>query len=424
MGCWNGTCILSGLAIRASEEAVAIPVIQTQKGDLGTLFPIFGEYSDYGSLNSIKEDISTSLLVNTVNKKILEGVPERKPSYTEEEHARCIELSKKARKDLTEEESDELPRLHLKIMGSQFETYEAIRISDLRDAKLKDECDVFKSTEDLLDALERGGLRSVVDLELNTFGVGSTWNTLTITLIHGEVWKALKQNILTDPGMFTIYGYELSEELKLKYSIRKKGYRDATGEEIFQLEMDKIKEQLGSVTAMDLFDIVCLLGAKKHGKKWEDASEEDMTEWLQGYNQFIKENKGTVGRRGMAYKINDLTFLSEEDRSEIDTKAINTSHLIGVLKDSILRDHEYIHYETIFLKEIAESITLNGLDTWEDSLRNLFVLRQAVSALRKNFTIMSGAGSQADEHTTVAAMAKAVIEVSAKRAAPDDEDDE
>lgn len=424
MGCWNGTCILSGLAIRASEEAVAIPIIQTKRGDFGTMFPIFGKYSDYGSLDEVKDDISTSLLVNTVNKKILAGVPERKPSYTPEEKARCVELSEKAQRSISEDERDELMQLHIKVMGDQLETYEAIRISDLSDANLKDEFDVFKNTEDLLDALERGGLGPVVDLELNTFGEGSTWNTLTISLIHKKVWDALKLNVMTDTTLFTLFSHGLSEELALKYGLSEKvRYRDATGEELFQLELDKIKEHLGCIETLELFDVVTMLEEKRYGKKADEASKEEREEWFQKFNEYLKDNKGTPSRRGRSHKISDLTFLSEEDRKEIDTVAIKTTQLISVLKDSLLRDHEYIHYDTIFLKEIAESIAIDGLEVWEEPLRNLFVLKRVVSALRKNFSTMSGAGSQADEHTVVATMARAILDVSADRS-KDWEDDE
>ena len=360
---------------------------------------------------------------NTVNKKILEGVPERKPSYTPEEKARCVELSEKAQRSLSEEERDELMSLHIKIMGDKFETYEAIRISDLRDAKLKDEFDVFKSTEDLLDALERGGLGPVVDLELNTFGEGSTWNTLTISLIHKKVWDALKLNILTDPRMFTIYNHGLSETLVRKYGIGKQGYRSATGEDLFQLELDKIKEHVGSIDIMDLFDVVTMLEEKRYGKNVDDASKEEREEWFKNFNEYIKNNKGTPSPRGRSHKISDLIFLSDEDRKEIDTVAIKTSQLISMLKDSLLRDHEYIGYDTILLKEIAESIAVDGLDVWEEPLRNLFVIRRVMSALRKNFSTMSGAGSQADEHTVVATMARAIIDVSEDRS-KDWEDDE
>ena len=71
MGCWNGTCLVSNLPIYAGDEVVFF--ILKRKHDVQTvdgghyyaddlyeplLYPIVGEYDDYGCIENVEEDFS------------------------------------------------------------------------------------------------------------------------------------------------------------------------------------------------------------------------------------------------------------------------------------------------------------------------------------------------------------------------------
>jgi hypothetical protein len=74
MGCWNGTCLVSNLPIYSGDEVVFFVLKQKRPGvkldglegghfysdDLyePLLYPIVGEYDDYGCIENVKEDFS------------------------------------------------------------------------------------------------------------------------------------------------------------------------------------------------------------------------------------------------------------------------------------------------------------------------------------------------------------------------------
>lgn len=61
MGCWNGTCFFSGLPIIVGDPAVIFPI--TTDDCSSVLYPIYGEYDDYGGLINIKENAVTAKMV-------------------------------------------------------------------------------------------------------------------------------------------------------------------------------------------------------------------------------------------------------------------------------------------------------------------------------------------------------------------------
>ena len=72
MGCWNGTCLISNLPIYAGDEVVFFAL--KRRRDVSTveggdhyysddiyqplLYPVVGEYDNYGCIENIKEDFS------------------------------------------------------------------------------------------------------------------------------------------------------------------------------------------------------------------------------------------------------------------------------------------------------------------------------------------------------------------------------
>lgn len=54
MGCWNGTCQVSGLSIFAGDEIVAIPLVLNRGEYQPLMRPVMGKYNDYGSIEDIE----------------------------------------------------------------------------------------------------------------------------------------------------------------------------------------------------------------------------------------------------------------------------------------------------------------------------------------------------------------------------------
>lgn len=74
MGCWNETCGLSSLPIRAGDEIALIALYGS--GELGyspMCVPIYGEYDDYGGIKNIQNQLTVNLLFNEMNRLIGTG---------------------------------------------------------------------------------------------------------------------------------------------------------------------------------------------------------------------------------------------------------------------------------------------------------------------------------------------------------------
>lgn len=193
MGCWNGSCMISGLPIREGDKAVAIPMVCHPNGALSvTFFPLFGEYNDYGSLENVKSNKYSSHLVklvleagsHTKKKKSLEkkdhsflsaikDIGERfsegKP-VTDEERELFLDYIQ-ARARMSDKDTDS-PSFWF---GDQWE-YSFEKGKDIQDEA------------DLVQIMEREYVRN------NTFqwSFQGKWLPVTMNLIHGEVWDAFK----------------------------------------------------------------------------------------------------------------------------------------------------------------------------------------------------------------------------------------
>lgn len=67
MGCWNGSCQISGLSIPAGQKIVMIPLVRTDYGSYVPCFlPFFGEYNDYGSVKNVERNIITNMIEKTL----------------------------------------------------------------------------------------------------------------------------------------------------------------------------------------------------------------------------------------------------------------------------------------------------------------------------------------------------------------------
>lgn len=59
MGCWNGSCMISGLSITPFDRVVAIPMVLCHGKWKPVSLPFRGTYNDYGSLKDIDENVHT-----------------------------------------------------------------------------------------------------------------------------------------------------------------------------------------------------------------------------------------------------------------------------------------------------------------------------------------------------------------------------
>lgn len=189
MGCWNGSCVLSGLPIMEGDPAVAIPIV-IHGGDsiIPTFFPLFGEYNDYGSLTKVKSTAMSRKLVGLVKDSLTTDV-DKKPDPTFNK-ARLLKLIEMGEKTLQADESlmEEYSNLMLEqykgersacdspllLQGSQWKYA-------LGDGKN------IENEEDLLKVLEREQIRG----DTLQWVTPKSKKSLSMLLVHGRVWDAL-----------------------------------------------------------------------------------------------------------------------------------------------------------------------------------------------------------------------------------------
>ena len=70
MGCWNGSCFFSGLAINWEDPVVAFPMTSDMKSSI--LFPVHGTYNDYGSIENVHENELTRRVLDIIQKHLVD----------------------------------------------------------------------------------------------------------------------------------------------------------------------------------------------------------------------------------------------------------------------------------------------------------------------------------------------------------------
>lgn len=82
MGCWNGTCMVSGLPIVHGDPIVCLVIKQNTSGTWGSecycyaeaqlvSHPIFGEYNDYGGIENIEDNPDNDKLLDFLKEKLI-----------------------------------------------------------------------------------------------------------------------------------------------------------------------------------------------------------------------------------------------------------------------------------------------------------------------------------------------------------------
>lgn len=193
MGCWNGSCMISGLPIREGDKAVAIPMVCHPNGDLSvTFFPLFGKYNDYGSLESVKSNKYSSHLV----KLVLEaGSHTKKKKSSEKKDPSFLNAIKDIGERFSEGKpvTDEERKLFMDYIQSR--ARESDKDTDTPTFWFGDQWEYsfekgkdIKDEADLVQIMEREYVRN------NTFQLSlqGKWLPVTMNLIHGDVWDAFK----------------------------------------------------------------------------------------------------------------------------------------------------------------------------------------------------------------------------------------
>lgn len=70
MGCWNATCLLSGLSITSRDRVVLFPF--SDSGSKLCAIPFRGKYNDYGFIENVDDNPLHDLFIDSVNKMTIQ----------------------------------------------------------------------------------------------------------------------------------------------------------------------------------------------------------------------------------------------------------------------------------------------------------------------------------------------------------------
>lgn len=193
MGCWNGSCHFSGVAIHADDPVVIIPYVQFPYDLKQTWFPIYGKYNDYGSIDSIEETPLTDKLVEMV--KTWGQHDHQGPTpFEHEEELNSLIGSKLPLQGDARTRYSELTYLFRKHCR---EHVACIRFGSQWKYALSDGSDI-ENIGDLVNVMERQSCRDAT-LEVSRDG---KWCGISFLMIHRDVWEPLKKYLLTDTRAF------------------------------------------------------------------------------------------------------------------------------------------------------------------------------------------------------------------------------
>jgi hypothetical protein len=401
MGCWNGTCVISGLAIRAGEQAVALPVTYDEHGTAGIFFPIFGEYNDYGSLENVQSNRPLEQLLALINKRGLAPKIDRA-----EFKAKAEELNKavEATAAAVEKESTngDLRKAHnvaymAYINHTSGTKFGQVRFNDLKGACVKDPSKGIPDVDSFVTVMERSGLGPHLEIEVDVFHKGPTWRNISMILVHRKVWDAIVKR-MHEAKDHTVYSFSMRnvpDEFLAKYNIPKDSWTDMSIKDYFDFKWDLIKHRMQNAT----FDDVVLRMA-------DSLSSEDSERVCKLFNE--------PKRKYIPFE--ELAFLGEQELNSIKQHAVKGAFGYDGEGRILFDTDPYISYDPILVDEMAEMVGENIEDTeWKEALFNLYMMNRAMHAMRKRYDVMPGAGSQADNFEVVQAVAKATLAVCKKR---------
>lgn len=212
MGSWNGSCFFSGLSIDSGTPAVIFPMMKKNNVLEPALFPIYGEYNDYGSLEGIAD--------NAINLRVLE-LFKKYGAFNNTPKKKEIKESSLAKKELNEifkdqssDKKENMERIR-ELMNIVWGKKNDFKINYGSDWKYGMDSKKIDTVENLVRAMEREDCRENV-LEVY---LGSEKYSLIFIMVHGAVWGAIKDYMKAEPD------YQKQDPAG-EY-----GYSDCTGEE-------------------------------------------------------------------------------------------------------------------------------------------------------------------------------------------------
>ncbi len=163
MGCWNGSCMISGLSISPGDKTVAFPMVLINGEWVPVALPFVGKYNDYGSIENIEENIYTKNFTNWFLKN--------------------YGFSKNYDEMLKDKKVSEIPPEKSIWIKHQFEY-------STDDKKIE-------TISDILNILEREGCRKDV-CEIRGYCGG--YNSFSLCLAHYDVYKKVIEMFDEDGG--------------------------------------------------------------------------------------------------------------------------------------------------------------------------------------------------------------------------------
>lgn len=195
MGCWNGSCLFSGMAILYTDEAVAFPM--TSNYSSSALFPVHGKYNDYGSLEDCVETPLTRRILDLINENMASD--------------------------------GDLNRGHYVRKGEDYSS----RVDSADEHRIN-------STDELMKALEREETCG----DILKFYKNGREIKLHFVMVHGTIWRELKKAFLESSS----FNYRLEREVTGQELL------DNILNTLDKPDDDDFNFKLESITAQDIAD--------------------------------------------------------------------------------------------------------------------------------------------------------------------------
>lgn len=180
MGCWNSTCLLSGLSIKEGDRVILFPF--TDHGNSLCMIPFRGTYDDYGCIENIDADPLHDLFLAEVNAMCIPYSDQKNYlKKTPEEVANLKRIDELSKKSTNNTDTEEEKREYLKLVVSRHKKIVLTRNSP----------EPF-TVQSLLNEIERGYVSYYAQYE-------DKFKPISFAMIREDVWDKMSA-ILDEPN--------------------------------------------------------------------------------------------------------------------------------------------------------------------------------------------------------------------------------
>lgn len=226
MGCWNSTCILSNLSISAGQRVVVFPIWRNQL----CLFPIRGEYNDYGALENVDPHPLQDFLFDRLES--LRIPIDGQESFVDE----CKSAGEKVKEMESEDPSSK------ELLKASVQLYRRRAVAIDRQEK-------YTSLEDLVDDMERQDVRG--DKIMLYDGFDQTFSGITFCMVLETVWDQVRDLYINDTSRHW-YGHphkSLDEHVeKFKADLIKHGESEVITDMVFMRIQNELNSRFNDFT--------------------------------------------------------------------------------------------------------------------------------------------------------------------------------